>query len=528
MTDPTPLPFNAKLIPWAFVLPNKEGQEVPFKLLPAQVEYYRRRTRRTIVHKARQLGLSYIIDADIVLDCVLHKNFRAIIIAHEKEATKKLFGRCRRLIKNWQLDDPPRLIGNSKTTLEFDNGSVLYLDTAGSKASGRSDTLQRIHLSELDWYGEPDRILEAVGNAVSNSGIIEIESSARVPGGALQQMIVAANEPGAVWSNLFIPWMSDPGYVVDWDKRWVKTEEEIAMQLAHQMSDRQLAWRRNKIKEMKGNVAAFRREFPATSDEAFKSGLGRGAFSAEALHRYSKLGTPPFRRGDLTYAHGEPQFTLDEDGWLHLWQEPQRGHSYVIGADPGGGGESSDNSVAHVMDCSTGAVVAKVRGLIPPDRLAVILDCLGSWYNRAWICPEVNNHGLAVILALRDQRKYPRIQPRTVLSPRQEPMESGALGWLTTALTKPLLITQLDRVLRDGLLPYIPKDTLGELFSYQTTAFGYAAPAGLHDDEVLSLAITVDTFLRHRAPIVLGGRPIGGDPVGGVSLPPNAPSQTGY
>ena len=68
--------------------------------------------------------------------------------------------------------------------------------------------------------------------------------------------------------------------------------------------------------------------------------------------------------------------------------------------------------------------------------------------------------------------------------------DDGRPGWLTTAQSKPLAIDLLAQALRDGLITIRTQATLDELAIYRITKSGdTSAPAGYHDDRVMSLAI---------------------------------------
>ena len=64
---------------------------VPFHPNPAQLYYWTKKTRRNLIVKARQKGISKIIDADQLIDCI-KKPTNAVVISHEKTATQRLFG----------------------------------------------------------------------------------------------------------------------------------------------------------------------------------------------------------------------------------------------------------------------------------------------------------------------------------------------------------------------------------------------------------------------------------------------------
>ena len=187
---------------------NKRGQRVAFKLNKAQQWYWEHKTRRNLILKARQEGISKIIGADMLIDCV-RKPTNAIVISHEKEATKRLFAAVRYFINNMKVK--PALMIDSKQEITFsDPGSSYFIGTAGQKAAGRGDTVDRAHLSEADFYDDLEKILAGVAEA-AEYGQIDIETT---PNGRGQfyDMWQKAKKGQSAYTTIFIPWFFNEEY----------------------------------------------------------------------------------------------------------------------------------------------------------------------------------------------------------------------------------------------------------------------------------------------------------------------------
>lgn len=92
------------------------------------------------------------------------------------------------------------------------------------------------------------------------------------------------------------------------------------------------------------------------------------------------------------------RFSPAEHGPLKIWEFPQPGRPYVIGADAGSGKHAGCNpSAAWVMDRLTGRFVASLHGLITPVELGPWLVMLGWWYNHAYLNPEDAGPGEATV-----------------------------------------------------------------------------------------------------------------------------------
>lgn len=102
----------------------------------------------------------------------------------------------------------------SKTEMRFPKtGSYYYVGTAGQKAFGRGDTIQRAHLSEAAFYQNLERILGGISEA-AEYGIIDIETTANGRGEFydIWQKAKAGKSP---YTPIFIPWFIDTEYSVE-------------------------------------------------------------------------------------------------------------------------------------------------------------------------------------------------------------------------------------------------------------------------------------------------------------------------
>ena len=190
---------------------SKRGEVVPFQLNPAQKYYWERKRRRNLVLKARQKGITKIIEADMLIDCI-RKATNAIVISHERESTKRLFSAVRFYIDNLKVK--PELSIDSKQEMKFPKrGSYFFIGTAGQKAVGRGDTIDRAHLSEAAFYDDLKKILAGVSEA-SEFGQIDIETTANGHD-EFYDMWQKAKAGMSPYVPIFIPWFIDDEYSVD-------------------------------------------------------------------------------------------------------------------------------------------------------------------------------------------------------------------------------------------------------------------------------------------------------------------------
>ncbi len=175
----------------------------------------------------------------------------------------------------------------------------------------------------------------------------------------------------------------------------------------------------------------------------------------------------------------------DPDGPLRIYQEPGEGRPYVIGGDTAGDG--SDWFVGQVLDNITGAQAATLRHQYDEDTYAKQMFCLGKYYNEALLAPEVNFSTFPVkLLSLMGYRKlYVR-----EIEDEYEGRLKHAFGFRTTPLTRPVIISELIRVLRDNMGLINDEDTLLEMLTFvRNEQLRPEAEQGAHDDCVMALAI---------------------------------------
>ena len=185
---------------------------VKFRPNPAQAYYLKRRTRRNIILKARQKGITKVIDLDQLIDCI-RRSTAAVVISHEKEATKRLFSAVRNYI--YSLDVKPAMSIDSKQEIKFPKtGSSYFIGTAGQKAFGRGDTINRAHLSEAAFYDDLKKLLAGIAEA-AEYGQIDIESTPNGRGNDFHDEWEKAKNGQSPYTPIFIPWFIDTEYSAD-------------------------------------------------------------------------------------------------------------------------------------------------------------------------------------------------------------------------------------------------------------------------------------------------------------------------
>ena len=187
---------------------------------------------------------------------------------------------------------------------------------------------------------------------------------------------------------------------------------------------------------------------------------------------------------------------------LTVWRRPVSNQIYVLGVDTAEGLAHGDYSCIQVLDVRTGEQAACWHGHIPPDHLAEEVFMLGLWYNDALCCVESNNHGLTTITQLR-QLGYPKLFRKRALNKSTDRV-TQEFGWRTTRTSKPLLIDDLAKAMKNEELILHCEHTIAELRTYRRNERGGMSGSPF-DDRVMAFAIALHglaSMPRPRANII--------------------------
>lgn len=257
----------------------KDGGVRPFLLngaqrhIHAQIEAQREKTGkvRAIVLKGRQQGCSTYVEGRFYWKVTHARGARAFILTHLDDATRNIYEMVRRFHDHCPPLVRPSTSLMSARGLTFDLLDSGYMvGTAGSRGVGRSSTVQYFHGSEVAfWANAEDHvagILQAVPDAAGTEVILE--STAAGPSGLFYSLCESARKGDSEYCFIFTPWYWQDEYRKTPPKNFMPTKEEKELAVAHKLDLAQLCWRRGKIAEL-GGAWTFRREYPATADEAF-------------------------------------------------------------------------------------------------------------------------------------------------------------------------------------------------------------------------------------------------------------------
>ena len=529
-----------------YIRDHNTSQILPLKLNPAQVICNRIQEQqvkeqgyaRTIMLKARRFGGSTWAQGRFYSKTSLFPNRNAFIVAHEQESTSTLFEMAKLMHQRNPI--APSTVKNNEKALKFDlpNGKGLKSEyriaSADNTSSGRSQGVHFLHASEeafwRDGYTLLKGLMQTLPDPPAYSEVVR-ESTAQGFGNSFQidtfraygegstpyfkailsevaphmpdadiEFTFAWKAQGQDWVLVFIPWFMHDRYtksfesdkdredfvkrisqqVFNKDERTWEDGEHLRLQKRYGLTLEQLYWREWAIEnKCQGRLSVFCEEYPATVEEAFLS-TGTNIYPKELCDHIEEGCTEPFLIGDPVLREGQPRIRRNHHGKFKMWEKPDPNGYYFMTVDSGGGQNErqkaekaeTDPTCIDVWNHRTGVQCAQWHGHIEYDLIADIVEMIGLIYNKAMACVEIMNHGYTVVADLK-RKHYPMYEARP-----DEP------GWQTNKKTKPLMVDDLYRMSRDGLIQIRCKATVSEMRTFKEENGKYSAELGCHDERV--------------------------------------------
>ena len=446
---------------------TKQGEIKFIQLNSAQQAYSRecaeKGSKRNIVLKARQMGITSYIAARYFVQTIMRPGTLTMLVAHDRAAAEEIFRIVHRFWDNLADDlrtGPLKTSHCSARELVFPRLDSEFTVTSADENAGRGRTIQNLHCTEVSrWGREGEEALASLRAAVVPGGEIVLESTANGAWGQFYEEWQRAEETG--YTQHFFPWWYEESYVAETGRSLLLlTEEETVLAKNHGLTARQIAWRRQQWASLRGLAV---QEFAEDAVTCFRAS-GECVFELEAVERAQE-------------GAGEPMGTR-ENGHVTIWLPAHTGRKYVIGVDPAGGGVAGDYSCAEVIDRESGMQCAELHGHYPPREFAGMVMKLGKEYNSAVLAVERNNHGLTVLAHL-GTRGYPNVY-----------VQDGQEGWLTSAHSRPVMIAHLEEALVATPRSFRSLRLLNECRTFVRDRDGRPGGApGTHDDCVVAMAI---------------------------------------
>lgn len=447
---------------------------------------------RHITLKSRQVGLStlwilYHLDTTIFKQGVITG-----IMAHEMDSLQHLASIVKFALSNLNYD--VRLREDNQKRISFEhNDSTILIDL-----EFRSTPLHNLHISE--WaFCENSRIWATLA-ATSKNANITGESTGNGMGNDFYTTWMDAAEGKNEYRHRFIPWYAHGDYRLPLDglPEYVRLDGRERL---YNLDQEQIHYRRQMMSKLKTD---FLIEYPedeldcwGSSNTMFFDSRKIIALAREA--REMENVDPPKAVTDL----------------YTIWEEPDKEHVYVIGADVAEGLDG-DYSTFKVICCHCRREAMSYRGRVRHDTFYRDLNYWGRAYNRCLMAVERNNHGHAILLGLSEDCHYPNlyqeIKDQPIVLDLSKARAEPKLGWNTTSNTKPMMLDALKVAVEGDAMEdensfhpeYHIRDLefLSECLTMQRNGVKLEAAQGKHDDTVIASAIAFQMYLKMRGKLM--------------------------
>jgi hypothetical protein len=462
--------------PWALMntaedllrVRDREGVQRPLRANAVQRAFERGYGRQNIVLKARQMGITTWVAGRFFLKTITSGGVMTVQVAQTREAAEGIF----RMVQRFWECLPEELQEGPLRRSKANAGQMCFpiLDSefrvvsAGDENAGRGLTMQYLHCSEVSrWPGDAAATLAGLRAALAPSGEMVMESTPNGAYGCFYEEWGRAVSKAGAGSDVvrhFFPWWMEEAYVAA-PVAGELLEEERRLVVAQGLTAEQIGFRR-------GLEASYRglrsQEFAEDAESCFKA-TGECCFEVPAVEaRLAAVSEPvEVRRG----------------GALHVWLPPLAGKEYLVAVDSAGGGADGDFAAVQVIEVGSGLQCAELQQRLGTLELARVSAELAKEYGGALIAVERNNHGAGVLAYLDSVERYARVYE-----------QMGVAGWLTTAGSKPGMVSRMGALLVESPWMFFSRRLLGECRTFVTMAGGRTgAVSGAHDDCLMAMAI---------------------------------------
>ena len=280
-----------------YKIKDKLRQTVNLIFNPIQDLYWKTRTKRDFILKARKIGFSTQCLIDDLDDTIANENFTSFIMAHRKEDVQKLFQ-----IIHFAYD---RMPNEWKPVADYYNKNELFFKDRNSRIyvgmEARSDVVNKLHVSEIAFIEDVEKKLAASFEAVPEDGSIVLETTPNGIGGyayELYQEAAGYKDPEegdrSEFRACFYPWFKHPEYSVPltqeenkqvYEGKYLNQEEEV-FKNDNNLTYSQMKWRKLKKARLHDD---FDEQYPEDDISCF-IGSGANYFDQKALKRQLERG----------------------------------------------------------------------------------------------------------------------------------------------------------------------------------------------------------------------------------------------
>lgn len=325
--------------------------------------------RFNVLLSSRQLGKSTLLTIFALWQICFNPDQRVLLIANKEATAINIFKRVRlayELCPNWLK---PAVVEYAKTGMTLANGSSISVSSTSSD-SARGESCNVLMIDEAAFI-DPSIIEEFWASVMpvitaSDESKILIASTPNGIDNKFYEIFSGAEEGDNEWSAQKVDW---------WE-----------------LDGRDEAWKEKMIKTL-GSEEVFNQEYGNVFKQRGESGFDPGLMT------------------ELKANTRAPSWIYD-NGDYRVWEKPQEGHIYSIGADvaEGVGRAASVLNIVDITDLTEIKLVAQYhsRAIDTAHFAKKIVEIAAQWGSPPLLI-ERNNCGMAVIDGLMNTHEYSNI-----------------------------------------------------------------------------------------------------------------------
>lgn len=360
-----------------FTCVNKDGKHIKFEPNDAQCCVLHRifieGDHKLIILKARQLGMSTLIDLIGLWYCIFNPNSTFNILSHTDDAAKELLRE--KVLFPFESMDPA--IKASMDIIASSANEIVFSPVwkIRSRVKVRGGTSQVLHISEWGKVAAKDahrseEILTGALPTVGPNGYCFIESTFEggKAGHFYNQVIKAMtlkdeHRTEMDFKFVFFPWFDDPTYTVRGDESQLTEKtldyfKELTATLGRTFTTGQMIWWQKKAQEQ---GIFMGREYPSTPEEAMNVPVV-GAIYADQLEEIKNqnrirtqmnplVGVPIWAVWDIGFRDSTAIWLVQWDGrevhWLWHYENSKKNTAFYLSQINGSGYDVHGHILPH-------------------------------------------------------------------------------------------------------------------------------------------------------------------------------------